>query len=598
MSLEKKLESEYRRNEHYLATIIRDSGEAISSLDENGVVKTWNRGAETMFGYTAEKMVGQKLESILLPDPSNPGELQWIELQLIEHGVVRNYVTERVAADGRRLVVEANYALLKDRKGQVTGRSVIFHDITERARLERSLQQHISDLSLINEVSEMLLSTTDLNEVVGITLVAATASQGLSFNRAFILLVDQEKNALAGKLAIGPSNAEEANIIWNELYQKRLSLRELMTSYTAGVENRDTHVNEIVRKIRIPLSDSEHPLVRCVNEMQSQNIRNGLAESLLPQSLVELLDTDTLAIAPMVCKHRCIGLILADNLIDQKPIEEESVRLLKVFAYLASQAIDQSRLYMSLEEKITDLDTAYKELKESRDLLVRAEKLSAVGEVAANVAHEIRNPLVSIGGFARFLLREMKDDPPKKEKLCIIIEEVERLEHYLRDTLTFIRPNVPEFRFADPNKLVSETFQMMVTEIEEILVEIELRLMKDPPMVELDPEQIRQVLLNIFRNALEAMPDGGSLSVTSRQDGDYLTYSIADTGVGIDKSNMEKLFTAFFTTKSTGCGLGLAISSQIINNHGGSIGISSRKGEGSVFHITLPIRQSGNVKED
>ncbi|GAG41033.1 unnamed protein product, partial [marine sediment metagenome] len=211
---------------------------------------------------------------------------------------------------------------------------------------------------------------------------------------------------------------------------------------------------------------------------------------------------------------------------------------------------------------------------------------------------EIRNPLVSIGGFARFLLREMKEDDPKKEKLRIIIEEVERLERYLRDTLTFIRPNVPVFRVNDPNKLVSETFQMMVTEIEESRMEIELRLMKDPPMVELDPEQIRQVLLNIFRNALEAMPDGGRLSVTSWQDGDYFTFSIADTGVGIDKSNMEKLFTAFFTTKSTGSGLGLPISSQIINNHGGSIGISSRKGEGSVFHITLPVTQSGKVKED
>jgi len=598
LSLEKKLESEYRRNEHYLATIIRDSGEAIISLDENGLIKTWNKGAENIFGYTADDMVGRNLESMLLPDPSNLGELQWIELQLAEHGVVRNYVTERVAADGRRLVLEATYSLLKDYQGKITGRSVIYHDITERARLERSLHQHISDLSLINEVSEVLLSTTELNDVLGIILVAVTSSQGLGFNRAFMLLADQQENALMGKLAIGPSSAEEANIIWNELYHKRLSLRELMTSYNNSVEERDIHVNEIVRKIRIPLSDKNNPLVRCFDEKQILNIRNGVAEGLLPRPLAELLGTDTLVIAPMVCKHRCIGLILADNLINRQPIEEESIRLLKVFAYLASQAIEQSRLYMSLEEKIADLDSAYNQLKKSRDLLVRAEKLSAVGEVAAIVAHEIRNPLVSIGGFARFLLRELKEDDPKKEKLRIIIEEVERLERYLRDTLTFMRPHVPVFRLSDPNKLVQETFQMMNPEIEAGSVEIELGLMESPPMVELDPEQIRQVLLNIFRNAVEAMPDGGLLSVTSRRDGDYFTYSIADTGVGIDKSNMEELFTAFFTTKSTGSGLGLAISSQIINNHGGSIGLSSQKGKGTVFHITLPTRQAGIRKEE
>ncbi len=597
LSLEKNLESEYRRSEHYLATIIHESGDAIISLDENEVIKTWSLGAESIFGHSAEEMIGRKIESTLFPDPSNPGELQWIELQLAEHGVLRNYVTERVAADGRRLVVEATYTVLKDRNGKVTGRSIIFRDITERARLERTLQQHVSDLSLINEVSEVLLSTSELNEILGIILVAVTSAQGLGFNRAFMLLVNQQKNALVGELAIGPSNAEEANIIWNELYQKQLSLRELMTSYNTNVEERDILVNEIVRRIRIPLSDKEHPLVRCTEEKQPKNIRNGVAEGLLPQDLAELLGTDTLAVAPMVCKNRCVGLILADNLINWKPIEKESMRLLMVFANLASQAIEQSRLLISLEEKIADLDSAYKQLKESRDLLVRSEKLSAVGEVAAKVAHEIRNPLVSIGGFARFLHREMKKNDPKKAKLHIIIEEVERLERYLRDTLTFLRPNVPVFRLMNPNTLVLETFRMMDIEIDSRSVDIDLQLMDDPPMVELDPEQIRQVLMNIFHNALEAMPDGGRLSVSSCQDEDYITFSIADTGVGIEKSNIERLFTAFFTTKSTGSGLGLAISSQIINNHGGTIGISSRKGEGSVFRISLPIRQIGKGKE-
>jgi PAS domain S-box-containing protein len=598
LALEKKLESEHLLNEHYLATVIRDSGEAIISLDENGLIQTWNIGAENIFGYKAEEVVGRKLENFMLPDPSNTGELQWIELQLAEHSVVRNYVTERVTSDGRHLVVEATYTVLRDHEGKTTGRSIIFHDITERARLERALQQHISDLSLINEVSEVLLSTTELNEVLGVILVAVTSSQGLGFNRAFMLLADQQENALIGKLAIGPSNAEEANVIWNELYQKRLTLRELMNSYTRNLEKRDIHVNEIVSRIRIPLSEKENTLTRCLVEKTTLNISNGVAGGVIPQSLVDILGTDTLAVTPMVCKHRGVGLLLADNLINQKPIEEESIRLLKVFAYLASQAIEQSRLYMSLEEKIADLDSAYHQLKENRDLLVRAEKLSAVGEVAASVAHEIRNPLVSIGGFARSLLRELKGNDPKKKRLRIIIEEVERLERYLRGTLTFISSNMPRYVLTDPNKLVRETFMMVDSEIEKSRVEIESQLAEDPPMVELDPEQIRQVLMNIFRNALEAMPDGGRLTVASRRDGDFFTISIEDTGIGIEKSNMEKLFTAFFTTKSKGSGLGLAISSQIINNHGGSIGLSSRKGEGTVFHITLPLRQAWKDKED
>ena len=115
--------------------------------------------------------------------------------------------------------------------------------------------------------------------------------------------------------------------------------------------------------------------------------------------------------------------------------------------------------------------------------------------------------------------------------------------------------------------------------------------MDNPPQIELDPDQIRQVLLNIFRNALEAMPNGGKLTVSSSLNNGYFTISVADTGVGIEKKHLSKLFTAFFTTKSTGSGLGLTISSQIIKNHGGKIGLSSKKGEGTVFHITLPVNQ-------
>jgi len=115
--------------------------------------------------------------------------------------------------------------------------------------------------------------------------------------------------------------------------------------------------------------------------------------------------------------------------------------------------------------------------------------------------------------------------------------------------------------------------------------------------VELDRDQIRQVLLNLFRNALEAMPGGGVITVGSRSENGFVTLSVADTGMGIEQKNMEKLFTAFFTTKSTGSGLGLAISSQIINNHNGTIGLSSRKDEGTVFHITLPVRQQARKEE-
>ncbi len=589
LTRERKLESEIRESEHYLAVFIQNSPDAVITLDEHGRVQTWNHGAAKLFGFSREEMLGGTLDRLAPPESFVTGEIDSSIRRLFEQMDLTQHQTELYSAHGERLVVEATSSVLREPDGRLQGRLIIFRDITERAQLEDRLQDHIAELARINEISEALLSSKDLTETLGVILIGVTASQGLGFNRAFMLLIDHQQEALVGKLAIGPSNPHEAGIIWNELYQRQQSLLELLQGYRSSILEDDIHVNDLVRRIRIPLSDTANPLVRCLLSKESLNLVDGVNTAGFPRELVELLDTDTLAVVPMVCDKHSVGLILADNLINRRPIEEESVRRLRVFANLASQAIERSRLNTWLQEKIADLDQALRELKESRDKLLRSEKLSAVGEVAAHVAHEIRNPLVCIGGFTRALLRDAATDERTRTRLEIILDEVERLERYLRDTLTFIRPNVPEFQRIDPNQLVAETIQMLEPEIDRERFEVRLQLLADPPRIEIDPDQIRQVLLNIFRNAFEAMPDGGRLTISSRLDDSYFTLSVADTGVGIDQQTMEKLFTAFFTTKSTGSGLGLAISSQIINNHRGTIGLSSRPGEGTVFHITLPV---------
>ncbi len=602
--LEKKLESEIRQNEQMLAAFIQDSPDAIITLDEKGLVKSWNHGAEKIFGYSKEEMIGQNLHRLIPPDSPTPELSGLSQIRFFQNGELKQYVTELLAANNKRLVVEATSTALKELAGFLTGRLIILRDITERARLEMDLQEHISDLFVYNEIGEALLSSNDLHEVLGIILIGVTAAQGLGFNRAFLLLLDHDQQALVGELAIGPSNPQEAGIIWADLQQKHSALSDLLKSYKTSTRGQDIYVNEIVRRIQIPLTETDNPLVQCFLEKKSLNVVNGVAMARFPQALAGLLGTDTMAIVPMVCEYKSVGLLLADNLINRRPIPDGVVRKLRVFANLASQTIERSRLFTSIEEKKTELEKANanlektnKELQESRDKLIQAERLSTVGEVAAHVAHEIRNPLVCIGGFARSLYKEIKDDDPKKGKLQIILDEVERLERYLRDTLTFIRPLVPEFRPTDLVALIQETFQMLSSEIDKSKVQIELSLMKNSPLLEIDPDQIRQVLLNIFRNALEAMPDGGQLTVSSNFSDGFYTISVADTGVGIDKQNMEKLFTAFFTTKSTGSGLGLTISSQIINNHGGTIGLSSQPGVGTVFHITLPAKHAGSQEE-
>ncbi len=591
LARERKLESEIRRNEHYLATFIQNSPDAVIVLDEQARVKTWNQGAAKMFGRSKDEMVGKTLVGLVPPeevaiDPSRMGRVEFDP-----DGKLKHYITDLVNAGGEKLVVEATSTELKEQYDGVSGRLIIFRDVTLRNRLEEILKENLADLSRINEISEALLSSKDLDETLGIILIGVTASQGLGFNRAFLLLIDHQDQVLAGKLAIGPSDASEAGRIWDEVHSRYHTLRELFDAYKLSGLDRDSHVNRVVRNMRFPLNDRDNPLITALLEKKSLNIVNGVHMGVLSAELAGQLGGDTLAVVPIVCEYRSVGLLLADNLINRRPIDGEAVSKLRMFANLASQTIERSRLYHSLEEKIRALDTTYHQLKESRNKLVQAERLSALGQLATHVAHEIRNPLVSIGGFARNLLREFPKGEPAREKIDVIIEETDRLERYLKDTLTYMRHNNPVFRPADPNRLVHDTFMMMDAELEQSRVSIVDNLMSNPPEIELDADQIRQVLLNLFRNALEAMPDGGTLTVSSRLERNAFTLSIADTGVGISEQERKKLFTAFFTTKSTGSGLGLTICSQIIRNHDGIITTQCNDGPGTVFHITLPVNQ-------
>lgn len=469
-------------------------------------------------------------------------------------------------------------------------------DITERMQLQRSLQLRVGELSMVNEISEALLSSRDLTDLLGNILVGVTASQGLGFNRAFILLVEEETGHLVGEYAMGPSNAEEAGMIWRHLEERNDSLSDLLADYRSGVGSRDFQVNKVARSIRIPLSDAGNPLVRCALERKSLNLVDGVRHGILPRWIADALGTDTMAIVPMVCEQGTVGLLLVDNLINGVPIREESFRMLQVFANLASQVVERNRLYSSLKSRVEELDRAYRELEESRDRLVRAERLSAVGQLAAEVAHEIRNPLVSIGGFARSLGRDLKDGDGRSEKVKIILEEVERLERYLNDTLAFLRARTPDFRPTDPNVLVRECLRMVEGEIAKGDVVVVEELEAHAPEIGLDRDQIRQVLLNLFRNACEAMPEGGTLTVATASDDASVTITVADTGVGVDERDAEKLFNPFYTTKNTGSGLGLAISSQIVQNHGGNISLGSSGNGGAVFHVTLPV--SRRVREE
>lgn len=234
----------------------------------------------------------------------------------------------------------------------------------------------------------------------------------------------------------------------------------------------------------------------------------------------------------------------------------------------------------------------FRDLRERHRLereLLRNERLATLGKMVAHISHEIKNPLVTIGGFAAQLGR-MPDLPDNiRRRLTLIHQEVQRLEKFLSDMSTYTKGAPPQKAVGDLLALIREVAELMDSAFKERGVVFHLHIPSQVPTFAFDPGQIRQVLINLFKNALEAMPHGGELNVTATIHSDTLVLTIADTGLGISAEQLSNLFTPFFTTKQGGTGLGLTICRGLIAQHQGEISVTSEADRGATCTISLPL---------
>ncbi|UCF78546.1 MAG: PAS domain-containing protein [Candidatus Eiseniibacteriota bacterium] len=244
----------------------------------------------------------------------------------------------------------------------------------------------------------------------------------------------------------------------------------------------------------------------------------------------------------------------------------------------------------------------------------RIDRLASIGELAAGVAHEIRNPLAGIGTSAQVLRSRFAKDDERVKFADVILDEVDRLEKIIENLLLFARPKQPQLVKHDMRDSVERTLNLVREQAEKQEVKVQNRSEDELPEVYVDPGQMSQVLLNLILNALHAMPSGGKLALElkvvrkrmpasgGRRKTDvkpagparavkFVRVAVSDTGHGIPKQNLSKLFTPFFTTRSGGTGLGLSISQAIVREHGGSISVSSREGRGTKVTIDIPVEK-------
>jgi signal transduction histidine kinase len=256
-----------------------------------------------------------------------------------------------------------------------------------------------------------------------------------------------------------------------------------------------------------------------------------------------------------------------------------------IIGFLALKERNQRR---KLEQTSKKLGEAYDQLQNTFEQLRKADRLAALGQLSAGIAHEIRNPLGSVKGSIEILESEIPNTHPKHEFVKIIKEETARLNSIVSEFLKFARPPSPKVEPTSINNLVESTFRLVQKEAQQAQIQIRKNLDSRLPFASLDKDQIRQVLLNVYLNAIQAMPDGGILQISTHSSRKNAIIEIADSGIGIEEDELQHIFNPFFSTKSDGTGMGLSVSYQLVENHGGRISAKANISEGLTFTIELP----------
>jgi signal transduction histidine kinase len=296
-------------------------------------------------------------------------------------------------------------------------------------------------------------------------------------------------------------------------------------------------------------------------------------------------------LVPLLAKRRLIGFISLGKKSGKGIYSGEDIDLLETLANQTAIAIENAKLY--------------EDLKKQKAVMRRADRLASLGTLTAGLAHEIRNPLVAIKTLTQLLPERLDDEEFRKDFLKIASGEVDRISSLVNELLEFARPTSPQLQLQNIQDTMDGMILLISTETKKKSVEIVTHYEESLPLVAADREQVKQVFLNVLLNAIEATSDGGQVSVEIRtfakkSGEEFLQVEIRDTGRGIPEEHLENVFTPFFTTKDKGSGLGLSISHQIIQEHGGTISVESRIGEGSSFFINFPVsgEASGDLATD
>jgi len=596
----KKTHEELRETKELLESFVNNTADAIATMNVNGKISYVNQAYVDLFGWQEEELLGREVPNV--PELYKK-EFSHNTLTTLSENEVIRVVTQRQSKAGRIIPVSVTQSPTKDRNGKVNGASAIIRDITEQKRIERELEENRQSYQSLFYASPDMVFSMDLNGVL------------LNANQSFLRILGYTAEQVKG---MHYENFVEESTISNTKHYFELALRGNSQTYeNVSIHKNGHHVMLQTTNIPIVVNDKivgVHGIAKDITErkqaqkkilqlkQQMELVLNSVGDGIYVMDVdlkIKLIN----AAGAKLCDYEVNELIgkkdtfrYYDELEFCAPcqtLQDGNIRYVTDALFYRKDGSNFPAEYIAspIWENgtisgvvVTFRDTSEKKLAE--EYLLKSAKLDMAGQLAAGVAHEIRNPLTSIQGFIQLMEGSDKIDP---EYFSIIKLEFERIEGIIGDFLALAKPQAVNFLENDVGLILEQTIRLMTSQATMQGIEVVSMIDSSLPRIQCDKHQLKQVFINVIKNAIEATKAKGQLEITCKATASHLHITFLDQGAGIPKERIQHLFEPFYSTKEKGTGLGLMICYKIIEEHKGTMWIESEEGKGTAVQILIPL---------
>lgn len=458
------------------------------------------------------------------------------------------------------------------------------------ADLDHQLEVRMQENRFLHEVGLVLQSSVEVDEVIAMALTAITSGKGFGFNRAVLLLIDQQRQMLGGYIAMGPRRPEEAALIWQEIEEHDYTLKEMAALFfEKKMQLEREKFRDLLEILSIPLDRRDHFFIQVMEQRASVHVDNLWEVPGLDREQAEALGVSEMVIVPLLSHSGRVGLLLADNIINRQPISQQDRYSLETFALPVSFAIERAGLHKALQRELDRVSEANTLLRQQQEQILKMEKMALVGNLAANIAHSLRNPLTIIGGFARNLAKRIPAADPLNRFSASILRETVRIEESLQEMLAYSESLHPSLDLWDLNKMAEEVTSELAADFSRSEVRCQLNLWPALPPVRVDYKLMGYCLRTLLRQMLEGLPHGGQIDISTTLEGEQVELSLVDDGPGSNLALPREISMATIASGDRGRILGLSLCARILEELGARTELAGTPGIGSTIVIKFSV---------